>query len=255
MTYPTAADLIAAALPDRMDGRKPFILGICGAQGSGKSTVAMVLAERMHARGLRCAVLSLDDFYLDGARRQRLAETVHPLLRTRGVPGTHDVALWARTIEALGREDTVMLPRFDKKRDEPGDPEGFAGPADIVIFEGWCVGARPEPESALAEPVNALEHERDADGTWRRYVNDQLGGPYASLFRWIDFLVTLKAPGFDVVTGWRIEQERKAGGPMADAEVRGFVEHYRRLTEHLLRHGDTWADLTIRLDSKRRAIG
>jgi D-glycerate 3-kinase len=250
------ADRVQSALAARLDAgvRRPFVLGISGAQGSGKSTLAGALAEPLRAKGRSCAVLSIDDLYLDGARRQALAEAVHPLLRTRGVPGTHDAARGLALIEALGRAEAVMLPRFDKARDEPGPGEAFAGPADIVLFEGWCVGAQPQDAAALAEPINALERERDPDGVWRRYVNDQLGGPYRALFGRIDMLVLLAAPGFDVVAEWRIEQERNSGGPMGDEAVRGFVAYYQRLTEDLLRREPGWADLTIRLDGERRPV-
>jgi D-glycerate 3-kinase len=252
----SVANLVEPALAGRLDAasRAPFVLGICGAQGSGKSTVAALFSQRLRAQGRNCALLSLDDLYLDGAHRRRLAETVHPLLRTRGVPGTHAPALGLALIEALGREGTVQLPRFDKARDEPGPGEPHEGPADVVLFEGWCVGARPQAPGDLAEPVNALERERDPDGVWRHYVNDQLAGPYRALFERIDMLVLLAAPGFDVVADWRIEQERKAGGPMGDDEVRAFVAYYQRLTEHVLRNGPAWADLTISLDADRRPV-
>lgn len=225
------------------------MLGIAGAQGSGKSTIARALASRFG-----CPVLSLDDLYLDGAARQRLAETVHPLLRTRGVPGTHDVAAGLAAIEALAR-GSALLPRFDKARDEPGAPEQVPGPAEMLILEGWCLDARPQGEAELAAPVNALERDRDPDGRWRRWVNEQLAGPYAALWARIDQLVFLEAPGFEIVADWRIEQERNAGGPMTDGEVRGFVQHYERLTRHMLRHGAEWADLTLRLDVSRAPIG
>jgi D-glycerate 3-kinase len=238
-------DLILHALPPP-GPRKPFVLGIAGAQGSGKSSLARAIAER---RG--CPVLSLDDLYLDGAARAALARDVHPLLRTRGVPGTHDPALGLALIEALGR-GSVDLPRFDKAADEPGAPERTAGPAELLVLEGWCLGARPQDAAELAAPVNALEREQDPDGRWRRFVNAQLSGGYAALFARVDWLVFLAAPGFAVVADWRIEQERRAGGPMSEAAVRRFVAHYQRLTEHMLRHAPDWADMTIQLDAARR---
>src|SRR6185437_8649015 len=82
---------LAGLLEESTDG--PLVLGLCGAQGSGKSILARSLADRFASRGRRVAVLSLDDLYLTKAERSRLAQEVHPLLGTRGVPGTHDVAL------------------------------------------------------------------------------------------------------------------------------------------------------------------
>jgi len=175
------------------------------------------------------------------------------LLRTRGVPGTHDVAAGLAAIEALAR-GPALLPRFDKARDEPGEPELVPGPADMLILEGWCLGARPQAEAELADPVNELERTRDPDGRWRHWVNSQLAGPYQALWARIDQLVFLQAPGFDIVADWRTEQERNAGGPMTGAEVRRFVQYYERLTGHMLRHGSDWADLTLRLAADRRPI-
>lgn len=262
------ADTIEAALPGRLDAgaRAPFVLGIAGAQGSGKSTVAAALAERLRARGLRCALLSLDDLYLDGTRRAELAAQVHPLLRTRGVPGTHDVALGLEIIDGLGRAGPVALPRFDKARDEPlprAQWERFEGPAEVLILEGWCLGVGPQPPEALVAPVNALERDADPDGVWRGYVNDRLASDYRRLFDRIDLLVLLAAPGFEVVAEWRIEQERElqtrclaegrsTEAVMSDADVHRFIAFFQRITEQMLRNAA--ADLVIRLDRQRRVL-
>lgn len=263
-------DRIDAALLARLGDatRRPFVLGIAGAQGSGKSTVAARLAGRLHERGLGCALLSLDDLYLDGTRRAALARTVHPLLRTRGVPGTHDVGLGLTIVGALGEAGPVALPRFDKARDEPAPREAweaFEGPADVLVLEGWCLGARPQAREALAAPINALERDCDAAGSWRLYVNDQLAGPYRRLFDRIDLRVLLAAPDFGTVAGWRIEQEqalraqcvaegRTAGKLMADAEVRRFVAYFQRVTEQMLRDATSIAELVIPLDARRRPL-
>lgn len=240
------ADAILAQVPPAP--RRPLVLGIAGAQGSGKSTLAAAIARKRD-----CPLLSLDDLYLDSAARQALSETVHPLLRTRGVPGTHDVARGLAVIDGLAR-GPVALPRFDKARDEPA-PDAVAGPAEMLIFEGWCLGAQPQDEAELIAPVNRLERDCDPDGVWRRHVNAQLAGPYRALFARIDLLVFLSAPGFEIVADWRIEQERRAGGPMTDDAVRRFVLHYQRLTEHMLHRAPEWADLIMCLDAQRRPIG
>lgn len=256
---------VRALLLERM--QRPIVVGICGAQGSGKSTVSAGLAERLRATGLKVALLSIDDIYLTHEERDALAE-VHPLLLTRGVPGTHDVELGLRTIDSCGKAGICMLPRFSK-RDDTREPvnawEKVEGPVDIMLLEGWCVGAVPQAEDALAEPVNPLEAREDPDGRWRRYVNDCLAHDYQRLFDRIDWLVLLGAPSFDCVAGWRKEQEHKLrasllaagaslGATLDDAGVDRFIQHYQRITQHILTEMPGRADLTIRLDKARRPI-
>lgn len=172
-----AIEAAAAQSPDR-----PLVVGICGAQGSGKSTLVARLAQRLD----RVATLSLDDLYLTRAEREALARDVHPLLRTRGVPGTHDIDLGMAVMASLDRGAAVRLPRFDKAIDDRSPETSWptaAANTRVMLFEGWCVGALPQESEALAEPANALEREEDRDGTWRRYVNDMLAGPYRSCSR------------------------------------------------------------------------
>lgn len=254
-------DAVEQAL-DGWRGGGPFVLGVCGAQGSGKSTLAQGLVQRLEARGLRAAALSLDDLYLSRGERAGLARVVHPLFATRGVPGTHDAALGVRLLDAVRAGEDVILPRFDKATDDPAPIEAWTaaqGPLDVLVFEGWCVGARAQRDAALAAPLNALETERDREGTWRRFVNLALATDYADLFERIDRLVLLAAPGFEVVRAWRIQQEhdlrRRVGeglGTMSDDEIGVFIQHYERLTRHILSDMPAYADLTLRLDEKRR---
>lgn len=247
---------------------QPYLVGICGAQGSGKSTLTGVLYELLTEAGLVTAVMSLDDFYLGRAARAQLARDVHPLLATRGVPGTHDVALCERTFDALRGSDSVPIPSFDKAIDDcrpAADWPRVEAPAAVIVFEGWCVGAQAQEESALREPVNELERRDDPDGIWRRYVNAQLATRYRSLFERIDELVLLQAPTFETVFEWRAEQEGKlrdrverAGGDaskvMDEPALQRFIAHYERITRHIMREMPARADVLIELDANRRAV-
>lgn len=246
-------------------GPRPLILGICGSQGSGKSTLARGLIDRL---GVRAATLSLDDLYLGTAARARRARDVHPLLATRGVPLTHDVALGCAILDAFRAGQPARLPRFDKASDEPLPEtrwEAIDGPLDLLVFEGWCVGAAAQPAVDLVAPVNDLERTEDADGIWRRAVNAALAGPYQALFARIDRLVLLAAPGFDVVRGWRAQQEAELRATLAaqgrdpalamnDARIARFIQHYERITRAILREMPARADLTLHLDRNRSVI-
>jgi D-glycerate 3-kinase len=263
---------VAAALLARLEAaRKPLLVGINGCQGSGKSTLARFLALLCEeAAGRRCPELSIDDLYHTRATREALARDVHPLLLTRGVPGTHDLALGERVVDGLldpARTQAVAIPRFAKSVDdrEPASRwQQWQGPVDALLFEGWCVACPPQAEAELAVPVNRLEQDDDPDGAWRRYVNAALEGPYAQLFERIDFLVFLRAPSFECVHDWRCKQEHKLrerlereGAPpearsrvMSDAEVERFIQHYERLTRHMLDELPLRAHATIQLDAQ-----
>ena len=236
----------------------PRVIGLCGPQGSGKTTGAEAMRLMLTERGLNTVVLALDDLYLGKAERTELALRVHPLFATRGPPGTHDVALGLGALSALQKAGKMRLPHFDKATDDRAPMEQWptvAGPADIVIFEGWCVGAVAQEAVELAAPVNALEAEEDPAGVWRRHVNAALAGDYQRLFGRIDGLIQLRAPSFAVVADWRLEQERKlrarTGMGMSDAEVRRFIQHYERLTRHIDAEMPCRADVVANLGDDR----
>ncbi len=257
-----ADDFVTATLDDAL-ARGARVLGVSGVQGSGKSTLAAQLVDAAAARGIAAVALSIDDAYLDRPERERLARDVHPLLATRGPPGTHDVALACATLDALRAGEPVRLPAFDKLGDRrwPTDRWREARDIGLVVFEGWCLGAPPEPAAALAEPINALEREEDRDGRWRRWCNDALARDYPPLWRRIDHLLFLQPPGFDVVHEWRWQQEcalqaaQPGRGAMGRAAVERFVQHYERVSRQALRTLPTIADAVVRLDQARRPIG
>lgn len=244
---------------------KPIVVGINGGQGTGKSTLSRILTLALqHEYGLKSAILSIDDIYLTRAERQIQAEDVHPLLMTRGVPGTHDVDLGCQLLSQLKLKKPCQLPSFDKAYDDRA-PESewtsIAHPVDIILFEGWCIGAKPQDEDALANPINRLEECDDYDMAWRSFVNDTLSSEYQTLFSHIDRLVMLKAPDFQCIQDWRTEQERKLKQQlvrqnaldskgiqlMSPHEISRFIMYYERLTRWMIQEMPERADCVIEL--------
>jgi D-glycerate 3-kinase len=172
------------------------------------------------------------------------------------------VALGLEVLASLATERRTRVPSFDKGADDrrpPAEWPIFEGPADVVVFEGWCVGARPQVPGALEPPINALERERDPDGVWRDYVNAALAGPYQALFAPIGLQALLLAPGFEAVLGWRLQQEhemqaRRGAVGQSDAEIAVFIQHYERLTRHIAVEMPARADVVVTLGPKREVL-
>ncbi|CAI8329422.1 MAG: Uncharacterised protein [Opitutia bacterium UBA7350] len=245
-------------------------LALNGGQGTGKSTLAAFLSDYLSRyHGLKVFVLSLDDLYLTRAEREDLGNRVHPLLATRGVPGTHDIGIGMDVANhCLKNEPTTLHSPIFKKENDDRAPRALwhriTAPVDILILEGWCVGAVPEPEASLAEPLNVLERDLDADGVWRQYVNQQLSMEYQIFFSLFPKRVLLKAPGFECILQWRKKQERKLRehlaasgaeyeGLMNDAQVERFIMHYERLTRWMLAEMPTRVDARIDLNEQHEA--
>lgn len=258
--------LLRAAVERKLSAssRRPLTIGVSGAQGSGKSTIARNLSEQLIADGIGSACLSLDDFYLGRSPRRELAARIHPLFVTRGPPGTHDISAALALVAAVRSGKGASAPQFDKARDEPrARDQAKEIPADLQVFilEGWCLGAQPQSDSALAAPVNMLETIYDARGVWRGAVNDALGGAYQALFAQIDFLVYLRAPGFNIVKSWRSDQERALAEQLpADQrrllmrrdEIAYFIQHFERITRSMMDDAPARAALALQLDERRR---
>jgi len=267
---------LAAWLVERQRGRsRPLVVGINGAQGAGKSTLFNLLEVILEEGfGLRVVGFSIDDLYKTRAEREHLAREVHPLLKTRGVPGTHDVELGIELLDSLieaGPDTLTKIPVFDKSIDDRCPPtvwQEWVGPVDVIVFEGWCVGALPQSDEALQIPVNALETEEDAAGVWRRHVNAQLAGPYRALFSRLDLLLMLKVPSMQAVYEWRALQEQKLAERvqyiydtqqptahlriMNPDEIKRFIAHYERLTRAMLEELPERADVCLHLNENHK---
>ena len=243
----------------------PLLIGINGSQGSGKSTLAALLAKCLESlHGLSVCNLSIDDFYHTREKRTELAQNIHPLLKTRGVPGTHDIDLLKQTLSSLSSgQIPVSIPRFNKATDDrhtQAQWDTIDTTVDIIFLEGWCVGVSAQSAQALIKPCNELEQQEDADGQWRAFVNTSINQSLAPIFKQFDTLIMLKAPSFDCVFEWRQTQEEKLrqslsaeadqSGVMDDQALLRFIQHYQRLTEHMLEVLPTQADIIFALNTQ-----
>jgi D-glycerate 3-kinase len=266
---PLARCLQQQCLQQQQARSAPLLIGVNGAQGTGKSTLAALLTQLLEAEGLTVANLSIDDFYLGKAARKHLAAEVHPLFASRGVPGTHDTQLLINTVQQLREANAatgVALPRFAKAVDDCLATEQWPvvhGPVQVIVLEGWFIGVAPQAESALVDPINALERNEDSDGAWRRAVNNALAGDYQQVFAELDCLLMLQAPSFEQVYEWRSLQEEKlrkrspagSAGVMSDHELERFIQHFERLTRHCLAQLPDQADRVYTLDQQHRVTG
>ena len=248
-----------------------FVLGVQGTQGSGKSTCSEFLKYLLEIEhGLKVVVLSIDDFYLTKQERLDLCLETHPLLAVRGVPGTHDVDLAIKTIDTLKNvEGAVAVPRFNKATDDrypESEWDLVTDSADIVILEGWFVGLESQVEESLETAINELEKTEDADGVWRKYVNDKLATDFQELFAKLDKLLVLQAPSFDCVYNWRLKQEEKmiarleeqgldTSQTLTPKQVRHFISYFERLTEEALKTLPQKADWCLQLSPNHEILG
>ena len=231
------------------------IIGITGSQGSGKTTFAQSLVTSLSSRKPLTVSLSLDDFYLSKTARGVLAESVHPLLATRGVPGTHETDLLEKVLNQVasgGMSKEISVPTFDKARDDRGPNKSAY--VDKLVLEGWCLGAAAQSVQDLREPVNDLEREEDSSGEWRSWVNSQLQSRYHQLWQKVDFWIRLIPPSFTSVFEWRKKQEEQLDirKRMSDTDLKRFIQHYERLTRWQWESEKLLPGLEIHLDENHR---
>ena len=234
----------------RANKKKTLIIGLAGGQGSGKTTISSILSIILKKYfKLNVFIISIDDFYKTRKDRKMLSKKKHPLLLTRGVPGTHDINLMLNFFKKVKLKNfkSLEVPRFNKSTDDRYKKSlwyKIKSKPDVIIFEGWCVGARAQSISQLKKPINSLEKVYDLRASWRAYVNNQLKMKYKVLFKQLDGLLFLKAKNFNLLREWRLKQERKLWIKtknrknlkiMSSGDVINFMQTYQRITQQMFK--------------------
>ena len=247
-----------------LKNKKTRIIGLAGGQGSGKSTISQLLKIVLKTQfNLETVVFSIDDFYKTLNDRKKMSKEINHLFLTRGVPGTHDLKLLYKCIKNLKKKNfkNFLIPKFDKSKDERFKKKKWnkvLNKPNIVIFEGWCVGAKPQNNSDLIKPINNLEKLEDKNMIWRKKVNNELKNDYKKIFNLIDDLIFLKVPSFKHVYKWRLLQEKKLRRTskgkkiMNIKEIKKFIMFYERITKNMIKTLSTRAKILINIDVKHR---
>ena len=251
----------------RVNKKKPLIIGLAGGQGSGKTTISSILTLILKKYfKLNVFKVSIDDFYKTRKDRKLLSKNKHSLLMTRGVPGTHDIDLMLSFFKKvkLKKFKSLEVPKFNKAIDERCSKSlwhKIKSKPDVIIFEGWCVGARAQSSSQLKKPINSLEKVYDQRAKWRAHVNNQLKTKYKTLFSQLDGLLYLKAKNFNLLRRWRLKQERKLWVQtknkknlkiMSSGDVINFMQTYQRITQQMFKDAIKSSSIIMNLNNNHQ---
>ena len=254
-------------IASKTKNKKPFIVGIGGGQGTGKTTITSIISIILKKYfNLNVFKISIDDFYKTRKERILLSKKIHPFLRTRGVPGTHDTNFIFKFFKRVKskRFRALKLPKFNKAIDDRYKKKAWyliKKKPDVIIFEGWCVGAKAEKNNTLYKPVNSLEKLNDKKLIWRGFVNQQLKSKYKKLYKQLNCLLYLKATNFNLLQKWRIKQEKKLLLKfnknknlkiMNKEEVIKFMQTYQRITQNMFKEVPKYAWIIFNLNNNHQ---
>ena len=251
----------------RVNKKKPLIIGLAGGQGSGKTTISSILTLILQKYfKLKVFKVSIDDFYKTRNERKKLSQKKHPLLMTRGVPGTHDFNIISNFFKKVKSNNfkNIRLPRFNKAIDDRCNRKlwyKINTKPDVIILEGWCVGATPQNNNELKKPINSLEKTKDQNLIWRKYVNSQLKTNYKKLFNHLNCIIYLKAQNFKLLQSWREKQEKKLwlknknkrnSKIMSKGNIINFMQTYQRITQNMFKEAPKYASIILNLNSNHQ---
>ena len=247
--------------------KRPYFVGLAGGQGTGKTTISslirIILTKYFKLNVFR---ISIDDFYKTRKERINLSKRVHPMLLTRGVPGTHDINMMLNFFRKSKSKKfkRLKLPTFNKAIDDRFKKKNWYDlkkRPDVVIFEGWCVGAKSQSGKQLKKAINPLERNEDKSLRWRKHVNNQLSNKYKKLYDMLDYTLYLKAKNFSLLRNWRLKQEKKLFQKtktkknlkiMNKQQVLNFMMTYQRITEHMFKEMPKNSSVIVTLNNNHQ---
>ena len=251
----------------KADKKRPYFVGLAGGQGTGKTTISslikIILIKYFKLKVFR---ISIDDFYKTRKERLSLSNRIHPMLLTRGVPGTHDIKMMLNFFRKVKSKKfkKLKLPTFNKAKDDRFNKKywyNLKNKPDIIIFEGWCVGAKSEQNNSLKKTINSMEKAKDQKQIWRKYVNDQLKSKYKNLYSQLNCLIYLKAKNFSLLQKWRMKQENKLWLKtkkksnhkiMSKGDVINFMQTYQRITQNMFKFAPKYSTIILNLNSNHQ---
>ena len=251
----------------KINKKKPLFIGLAGGQGTGKTTITSIISIILKKYfKLDIFKISIDDFYKTRKQRTLLSKNKHSLLMTRGVPGTHDIDIMLNFFKKIKvkKFKILKLPKFNKAVDDRYSKSlwyKIQSKPDVVILEGWCVGARSQNSKELKKPVNSLEKIHDQNFKWRQYVNYQLKTKYKKLFNQLDYILFLKAKNFSLLRRWRLKQEKKLWLKsknkknlkiMNKSKVKNFMDTYQRITQQMFKDMPKYSSIVMNLNNSHQ---
>ncbi|MDC0624062.1 hypothetical protein OAP76_00180 [Alphaproteobacteria bacterium] len=237
--------------------KKKFL--ISGSQGVGKSTLVLILKSVIeNIYNKKVMSVSIDDYYFSKNKRLQLSKQIHPLLQTRGVPGTHDLDKLSKHISQFSKKKfPIIIPVFDKLSDDLTKKKISINKADILLLEGWCCGCLPIDNKYLRKNINKLETDLDKNNIWRNFYNNKLQNDYKKIFKLFDLKIYMQPPSFKYVYKWRADQERRNLSKsvnkkyMNKKQLDKFIQHYEKITKWMMKTMPAEADMLIKVNKNQ----
>ena len=237
--------------------KKKFL--ISGSQGVGKSTLVLILKSVIeNIYNKKVMSVSIDDYYFSKNKRLQLSKQIHPLLQTRGVPGTHDLDKLSKHISQFSKKKfPIIIPVFDKLSDDLTKKKITINKADILLLEGWCCGCLPIDNKYLFKNINKLETDLDKNNIWRNFYNNKLQNDYKKIFKLFDLKIYMQPPSFKYVYKWRADQERRNLSKsvnkkyMNKKQLDKFIQHYEKITKWMMKTMPAEADMLIKVNKNQ----